>query len=59
MTIVIVAFRDSPDRAVAYKKFTDIQQATAFYGKLLKLAQCETEARKPRVISTRIILDET
>ena len=56
MTIVIVAFRDDPGRAVAYKKFTDIEEAVSFYHGLLEQARFKTGKQKPRIISTRIIL---
>lgn len=62
MTIVLVAFRDNPGRAVLYKKFSGafdcVEKATAHYRKLLEMAQLESGEKKPRVISTRIIVDE-
>ena len=57
MTVVICAFMDSAKRAIAYKKFTNIEEAVSFYHGLLEKAQFESQDRKPRVISTRIIVD--
>lgn len=61
MTIVVVAFRDDPGRAVAYKKFSGysaVQDASRFYRSLLEKAQFDEANVKPRVISTRIIVDD-
>lgn len=60
MTIVVVAFRDDPSRAIAHKKFSGpncTTDAWNFYGRLLEKARMETLKAKPRVISTRIIVD--
>jgi len=57
MTVVIVAFMDSDKKAVAYRKFTDLDKASDFYRHLLELARFEAKERKPRIISTRIILE--
>lgn len=56
MTIILVAFRDDPGRAVLYKKFTDIEKAVKQYRHLLEWAQMAEEKAKPRVISTRLIV---
>mgnify|MGYP001575768780 CR=1 FL=1 len=56
MTVVIVAFMDSDKKAVAYRKFTDLDNAASFYRRLLELACFASAERKPRIISTRIIL---
>lgn len=59
MTIVLVAFRDDPGRAVLYNTFSGvdaISKAVLCYQRLLEQAQSEAKKRKPRVISTRIIV---
>lgn len=59
MTIVLVAFRDDAGRAVTYRKFSGancVYDASMCYQKLLHQARMLSRDRKPRVISTRIIV---
>jgi hypothetical protein len=51
MIITIVAFTDNKPNSVAYKKFTDIDKAVAFYRKQL-------EKEEVRVVSTRKVENE-
>ena len=50
--ICIVAFSDAEGRSIAYKKFTDIEQAVDFY-------RCQLKKPTVNVISTRKTVEKS